>query len=90
MYSELGIDKTSITFCQFQGNAIIERTNRTIEEALSNYVVENHNDWDKYLQIVLMAQSFSILMQIQKIVRTTRSLIALAACQRVACRKHPH
>ena len=32
-------------------NAIIERTKRTIEEALSKYLVENHNDWAKYLMM---------------------------------------
>jgi len=32
-----------------QGNGLIERTNRVIEEILSNYVDSNQKNWEKYL-----------------------------------------
>ena len=38
MCKGLGINRKSITAYHPQGNAIIERTNRTIEESLAKYV----------------------------------------------------
>ena len=55
MCSVLGIDRTSTTSYHPQGNAMIERSDKTIEEALSINVGENHNDWAKYFQTVMMA-----------------------------------
>ena len=43
MCKELGIDCTSTTAYHPQDNAMIERTNRTIEESLAKYVGEHHN-----------------------------------------------
>ena len=39
--TELGIQRTSTTFYDPQRNAIIQRTNLTIEECLSNYMGQN-------------------------------------------------
>ena len=39
---------------------IERRTEKTIEEALSKYGGENHNDWAKYLQTVFIAYRSSI------------------------------
>ena len=39
---------------------MIERTNKTIEEAWFIYAGENHKDWAKYLQTVTMAYRYSI------------------------------
>ena len=43
MSKELGINRTSTTAYHPQENAMIERTNRTIEESLAKYVGEHHN-----------------------------------------------
>ena len=55
MCKELGINRTSITAYQPQGNSMIERTNRTIEESLAKYLGEHHNTWSNYLPLVMMA-----------------------------------
>ena len=56
----MGVDRTSTTSYRPQGNSMIERTNRTIEKTLSKFVGENHTDWAKYLQTVMMAYRSSI------------------------------
>ena len=55
MCKELGIDRTSTIAYHPQGNAMIERPKRTIEESLAKYVGEHHNTWSKYLQLIMMA-----------------------------------
>ena len=60
MCKELGINRTSTTAYHLQGNAMIERTNRTIEESLAKYVGEHHNTWSDYLPLVMMAYRSSI------------------------------
>ena len=56
----VGIDKSSTTSCHAQGETIIEKTNKTIEEALSEFVRENHNDWVKYVSIFVKVYISSI------------------------------
>ena len=60
MCKELGIDRTSTTAYHPQGNAMIERTNKTIEESLAKYVGEHHNTWSKYLQLIMTAYRSSV------------------------------
>ena len=60
MCKELGINRTSTTANHPQGNAMIERTNRKIEESLAKNVGEIHNTWSDYLQLVMMAYRSSI------------------------------
>ena len=55
MCRELGINRTSTTAYHPQVNAMIERTNRTIEESLAKYMGEHHNTWSDYLPLVMMA-----------------------------------
>ena len=43
MCKEMGIDRTSTTAHHPQGNALIERTKRKIEEILAKYVGEHHS-----------------------------------------------
>ena len=43
MCKKLGINRTLATAYQPQRNAMIERTNCTIEESLAKYVAEHHN-----------------------------------------------
>ena len=56
----LGIERTSTTSFHPEGNAMIERTNRTIEESLSKYIDDHQSDWNCYLQLVMMAYRSSI------------------------------
>ena len=60
MCKELGINRTSTTAYHPQGNAMIEPTNRTIEESLAKYACEHHNTWSDYLPLVMMAYRSSI------------------------------
>ena len=60
MCEELGINRTSTTTHHPKGNAMIERTNRTIEESLAKYVGEHHNTRRNYLPLVMMAYRSSI------------------------------
>ena len=60
MCKELGDNRTSTTAYHPQGNAMTERTNRTIEESLAKYVGEHHNTWSNYLPLVMMAYRSSI------------------------------
>ena len=39
---------------------MIERTNRTLEESISEYVSEHQHDWKNYLQLVMMAYLSSV------------------------------
>ena len=50
----LGIRKTHTTPYHPQGNALVERSNRTVLQMLRCYV-ERNEDWEKYLQLVLFA-----------------------------------
>ena len=58
--SELGIQKTSTTSYHPQGNAMIERTNRTIEECLSKYIGQYQHEWTNFLPLAMMAYRSSI------------------------------
>ena len=58
--SELGIQRTSTTSCHPQRNAIIERTNRTIEECLSKYIGQYQHEWTNLLPLAMMAYRSSI------------------------------
>ena len=57
---KLGINRTSTTAYHPQGNAMIERTNRKIEESLAKYVAEHHNTWSDYPPLVVMAYRSSL------------------------------
>ena len=46
MCKELGINKTPTTTYHPQENAVIERTNCTIEESVAKYVGDHHNTWN--------------------------------------------
>ena len=57
---ELGIARTSTASFHPQGNAIIDRTNRTVEDCLAKYVGEHQYEWSNHLQLVMMAYRSSI------------------------------
>ena len=48
----LGIQRTSTTSFYPNGNAMIERTNRTLEECISKYVGEHQHDWTNYMTAI--------------------------------------
>ena len=56
----LGIQRTSTTSFHPEGNAMIERTNRKLQESFSKFVSEHQHDWKNYLQLVLVAYSSSV------------------------------
>ena len=58
--SELGIQSTSTTSYHPQGKAMIERTNRTIEECLSKYIGQYQHDWTNFLTLAMMAYRSSV------------------------------
>ena len=58
--SELGARRTSTMSCHPQGNAMIERTNQTIEQCLSKYIGQYQHEWTKFLPLVIMAYRSSI------------------------------
>ena len=58
--TELGIQRTSTTFYDPQGNAMIERTNLTIEECLSKYMGQNQLERTKFQLLAMMAYRSSI------------------------------
>ncbi|VDI13004.1 Hypothetical predicted protein [Mytilus galloprovincialis] len=51
----LRIDKTRTTAMHPQSDGMVERLNRTVEDVLSKYVAKHHRDWDRHLQLALMA-----------------------------------
>ena len=86
MCKVLGINRTSTTAYHTQGNAIIERTNRTIEESLAKYVGKHHNTWSDYFSLVMMAYRSSI-HSITKYSPFSSFLDDHARCQLIACIK---
>ena len=60
MATELQIERSLTTPYHPQGNAIIERTNRTLEDGLAKFVAKNQADWSKQLKYVLMAYRSSV------------------------------
>ena len=55
MCTLLSVRKTRTTPYHPQSDAQVERFNCTLTSMLSNYVAENHRDWDIHLSKVLMA-----------------------------------
>ena len=51
----LDIEKTRTTPYHPKSDGMVERFNRTLEAMLSNYVKENHKDWDRQLPYIMMA-----------------------------------
>ena len=58
--SELGVQRTSTTSYHPQGNAMIERTNHTLEECISQYIGQYQHEWNKFLPLAMMAYRSSI------------------------------
>ena len=57
--SEVGIQRTSTVSYNPQRSAMIERTNRTIEECLSKYIGQYQHEWTKFLPLAMMAHRSS-------------------------------
>ncbi|CAC5415372.1 unnamed protein product [Mytilus coruscus] len=56
----LGIHKTRTTSFRPQSNGGVERFNRTLASMLSMYCKQNQDQWDQYLQQVMMAYRSSV------------------------------
>ena len=84
MCKKLAINSTSTTAYNRQGNAMIERTNRTMEDSLGKYVGNHHNTWSDYLPLVMMIIS-SLCNQVQPFFISFSDDYAL--CQLIACIK---
>ena len=54
------IQRTSRTSFRPEESAMIELTNRTMEESISKCVSEHQHDWKNYLQLVMMAYRSSV------------------------------
>ena len=60
LVSEGCIEWTLTTLFHHEGNAMFERTNKTLEESLSKYVDSHQHEWNNYFQLVLMAYRSSV------------------------------
>ena len=58
--SELGIQRTSTKSNHPQGNAMIDRTNRTKEECLSKYIGQYQRELTNFLPLAMIAYRSSI------------------------------
>ncbi|KAL3882850.1 hypothetical protein ACJMK2_029154 [Sinanodonta woodiana] len=58
--SRMHIDKTKTTAFHPQSDGLVERFNRTIEDILSKYIIQNQRDWDDHLQLALLAYRSSV------------------------------
>ena len=56
----MGTQRTSTTSFHPEGNAMVERTKRTLEESIPKYVSEHQHDRKNYLQLVMMAYRSSV------------------------------
>ena len=55
MCETLEISKSRTTPYHPQSDGMVERFNRTLEQMLSMFVDENHDDWDDHLPFLTMA-----------------------------------
>lgn len=57
---KLGMKKTRTTPYHPQGDGLVERLNRTIEDMLSKVISKNQKDWEEYLPLVMYAYRSSV------------------------------
>ena len=55
----MGVKKSHTTVYHPQGDGLVERQNRTLQEILSNVVSENHHDWDQWIDQAAFAYNTS-------------------------------
>ena len=55
MYELMGIKKTRTTAYHPQSDGLVERQNRTLQDILSNFVVEHQTDWDEMFHQAVFA-----------------------------------
>ena len=58
--SRLGIDKKRCSPGHPQNNGLVERFNKTLLDMLAKYIDSNQRNWDKYLQLVMLAYRSSV------------------------------
>ena len=59
IYEMMGVKKSRTTAYHPQGDGLVERQNRTLQEILSNFVSENHHDWDQWVDQAVFAYNTS-------------------------------
>ena len=60
IYNMMGVKKSRTTAYHPQGDGLVERQNRTLQEIISNFVSEHHNNWDLWLDQAVFAYNTSI------------------------------
>ena len=60
VYNIMGVKKTRTTGYRPQGDGLVERQNRTLQEIIANFVSIHGNDWDQWLDQAVFAYNTSI------------------------------
>jgi len=60
VYNIMGVKKTRTTAYHPQGDGLVERQNRTLQEIIANFVSINGNDWDQWLNQAAFAYNTSV------------------------------
>ena len=55
VYNIMGVKKTRTTAYHPQGDGLVERQNRTLQEIIANFVSIHGNDWDQWLDQTVFA-----------------------------------
>ena len=60
IYDMMGIKKSRTTAYHPQGDGLVERQNRTLQQILSHFVADSPNDWDQWLDQAVFAYNTSV------------------------------
>ena len=60
IYNIMGVKKSRTTAYHPQGDGLVERQNRTLQDILSNFVSDHSGDWDQWLDQAVFAYNTSI------------------------------
>ena len=60
VYNIMGVKKTRTTAYHPQGDGLVERQNRTLQEIIANFVSIHGNDWDQWLDQAVFAYNTSV------------------------------
>ena len=55
----MGIHKSCITVYHSQGDGLVERKNRTLQDIISSFVSQHRDDWDLWIDIAVYAYNTS-------------------------------
>ena len=60
IYNIMGVKKSRTTAYHPQGDGLVERQNRTLQEIISNFVSKQGNDWDQWLDQAVFSYNTSV------------------------------